>query len=185
MTLLSVVSDNPRDLQILVNQAVQYSITHRYKLQPQKSVVIEINKCVHIYLHSWKCHSHYQYWLNICFVQRYWSNWVKPIFSIKSSWQKTICCSSSLRYILLYLWRKTIDNLHHDTRTCIKWKQQVSDSFDCQQEVKQGGLLSAELYKLYIEVFHVDGCMSNRCNFLIKMAMSTTSNADLASSNAM
>jgi hypothetical protein len=46
---------------------------------------------------------------------------------------------------------KTIDNLHHDTRTCIKWKQQVSDSFDCQQGVKQGGLLSAELYKLYIE----------------------------------
>jgi anti-sigma regulatory factor (Ser/Thr protein kinase) len=44
MTLLSVVSDNPRDLQILVNQAVQYSITHRYKLQPQKSVVIEVNK---------------------------------------------------------------------------------------------------------------------------------------------
>jgi hypothetical protein len=43
-TLLSVVSDNPRDLQILVNQAVQYSITHRYKLQPQKSVVIEVNK---------------------------------------------------------------------------------------------------------------------------------------------
>jgi hypothetical protein len=27
MTLLSVVSDNPRDLQILDNQAVQYSIT--------------------------------------------------------------------------------------------------------------------------------------------------------------
>jgi anti-sigma regulatory factor (Ser/Thr protein kinase) len=47
MTLLSVVSDNPRDLQILVNQAVQYSITHRYKLQPQKSVVIEINKTSH------------------------------------------------------------------------------------------------------------------------------------------
>jgi anti-sigma regulatory factor (Ser/Thr protein kinase) len=44
MTLLSVVGDNPRDLQILVNQAVQYSITHRYKLQPQKSVVIEVNK---------------------------------------------------------------------------------------------------------------------------------------------
>jgi hypothetical protein len=43
------------------------------------------------------------------------------------------------------------DNLHHDTRTCIKWKQQVSDSFDCQQRVKQGGLLSAELCKLYIE----------------------------------
>jgi hypothetical protein len=46
---------------------------------------------------------------------------------------------------------KIIDNLHHDTRTCIKWKQQVSDSFDCQQGVKQGELLSAELYKLYIE----------------------------------
>jgi hypothetical protein len=27
-----------------VNQAVQNSITHRYKLQPQKSVVIEVNK---------------------------------------------------------------------------------------------------------------------------------------------
>ena len=73
--------------------------------------------------------------------------------------------------------------------------------------MKQGGLLSAELYKLYIEdllksyenskigcrigtitinaVACADGCMSNRCNFLIKMSMSTTSNADLASSNAM
>jgi hypothetical protein len=29
---------------LCVNQAVQYSITHRYKLQPQKSVVIEVNK---------------------------------------------------------------------------------------------------------------------------------------------
>jgi hypothetical protein len=52
--------------------------------------------------------------------------------------------------ILMRKWHpstwKIIDNLHHDTRTCIKWKQQVSDSFDCQQGVKQGGLLSAELY---------------------------------------
>jgi hypothetical protein len=46
---------------------------------------------------------------------------------------------------------KIIDNLHHDTRTCIKWKQQVSDSFDCRQGVNQGGLLSAELCKSYIE----------------------------------
>jgi hypothetical protein len=41
---IALISDNPHDLQILVNQAVQYSITHRYKLQPQKSVVIEVNK---------------------------------------------------------------------------------------------------------------------------------------------
>jgi anti-sigma regulatory factor (Ser/Thr protein kinase) len=42
--MIALVSDNPHDLQILVNQAVQYSIIHRYKLQPQKSVVIEVNK---------------------------------------------------------------------------------------------------------------------------------------------
>jgi hypothetical protein len=44
IALQNVVSDNPHDLQILVNLAVQYSITHRYKLQPQKNVVIEVNK---------------------------------------------------------------------------------------------------------------------------------------------
>jgi hypothetical protein len=40
---IALVCDNPYDLQIHVNQAVNYSDTHRYKLQPQKSVIIEIN----------------------------------------------------------------------------------------------------------------------------------------------
>ena len=35
--------DNPYDLQIHVKQAVNYSDAHRYKLQPQESVIIKIN----------------------------------------------------------------------------------------------------------------------------------------------
>jgi len=46
---------------------------------------------------------------------------------------------------------KIIDELHQNTKTCVKWKQQTSETFSSHQGVKQGGLLSAELYKLYIE----------------------------------
>ena len=46
--------------------------------------------------------------------------------------------------------RKIIDELHHNTKTCVKWKQ-TFETFSSHQGVKQGGLLSAELYKLYIE----------------------------------
>jgi hypothetical protein len=46
---------------------------------------------------------------------------------------------------------KIIDELHQNTKTCVKWKQQTSEIFSIHQGVKQGGLLSAELYKLYIE----------------------------------
>jgi hypothetical protein len=40
---LALVCDNPYDLQIHVNQAVNDSDTHRYELQLQKIVIIEIN----------------------------------------------------------------------------------------------------------------------------------------------
>ena len=46
---------------------------------------------------------------------------------------------------------KIIDELHQDTKTSVKWKQQTSEIFSSHQGVKQGGLLSAELYKLCIE----------------------------------
>ena len=46
---------------------------------------------------------------------------------------------------------KIIDELHQNTKTCVKWKQQTSETFSSHQGVKQGGLLSAELYKIYIE----------------------------------
>jgi hypothetical protein len=46
---------------------------------------------------------------------------------------------------------KIIDELHQNTKTCVKWKKQTSETFSSHQGVKQGGLLSAELYKLYIE----------------------------------
>ena len=40
---IALVFDNPYDLQIHANQAVHYSEYHRYKLQPQRSVIIEVN----------------------------------------------------------------------------------------------------------------------------------------------
>ncbi|CAC5376574.1 unnamed protein product [Mytilus coruscus] len=44
-----------------------------------------------------------------------------------------------------------IDELHKNTSCSIKWKNQLSQEFKVYQGVKQGGLLSADLYKLYIE----------------------------------
>ena len=44
-----------------------------------------------------------------------------------------------------------IDELHRNTRPCVKWNDCISDEINIQQGVKQGGLLSADLYKLYIE----------------------------------
>ncbi|CAC5380870.1 unnamed protein product [Mytilus coruscus] len=44
-----------------------------------------------------------------------------------------------------------IDDLHLNTSCNIKWKNQLSKKFKVHQGVKQGGLLSADLYKLYIE----------------------------------
>ena len=40
---IAVLSDNPYDLQILINHALQYSQLHHYTLQPQKSVIIEVD----------------------------------------------------------------------------------------------------------------------------------------------
>ena len=44
-----------------------------------------------------------------------------------------------------------VDELHRNTRSCVKWNDCISDEINVQQGVKQGGLLSADLYKLYIE----------------------------------
>jgi hypothetical protein len=45
-----------------------------------------------------------------------------------------------------------IDELHRNTRSCVKWNDCISDEINVQQGVKQSGLLSADLCKLYIEV---------------------------------
>ena len=44
-----------------------------------------------------------------------------------------------------------IDELHRNMRSCVKWNDCISDEINVQQGVKQGGLLSADLFKLYIE----------------------------------
>ncbi|CAC5396748.1 unnamed protein product [Mytilus coruscus] len=44
-----------------------------------------------------------------------------------------------------------IDELHKNTSCSIKWKNQLSQEFKVYQGVKQGGLLSADLYKPDIE----------------------------------
>ena len=41
---VALISDNPYDLQILLNTAVLYSQKHHYTLQPQKSVIIPVNE---------------------------------------------------------------------------------------------------------------------------------------------
>ena len=44
-----------------------------------------------------------------------------------------------------------IDGIHTDSHSSIKWGAKISDQFEIHQGVKQGGLLSADLYKLYVD----------------------------------
>ncbi|XP_063404736.1 uncharacterized protein LOC134688195 [Mytilus trossulus] len=43
-----------------------------------------------------------------------------------------------------------IDNLYKDATSKIKWKGNTSDAFNIEQGVRQGGTLSADLYKVYV-----------------------------------
>ncbi|VDI36427.1 Hypothetical predicted protein [Mytilus galloprovincialis] len=43
-----------------------------------------------------------------------------------------------------------IDNLYKNAVSCVKWNNQISDTFRIEQGVRQGGTLSADLYKIYI-----------------------------------
>ena len=42
-----------------------------------------------------------------------------------------------------------INSLHTDAQTAVKWNSRLSDSFMVQQGVRQGGILSTDLYKVY------------------------------------
>lgn len=42
-----------------------------------------------------------------------------------------------------------IYGLHSDAETVVKWGGQLSDSFPIQQGVRQGGILSTDMYKVY------------------------------------
>jgi hypothetical protein len=43
-----------------------------------------------------------------------------------------------------------IDNLYRNATTKIKWKGEFSEGFKIEQGVRQGGTLSADLYKIYV-----------------------------------
>jgi hypothetical protein len=43
-----------------------------------------------------------------------------------------------------------IDNLYKNAVSSVKWNNQTSDTFKMEQGVRQGGALSADLYKIYI-----------------------------------
>lgn len=44
-----------------------------------------------------------------------------------------------------------INSLHTNATTSIKWKNTVSDSFIIHQGIRQGGVMSADLYKIYVD----------------------------------
>ncbi|CAC5391080.1 unnamed protein product [Mytilus coruscus] len=43
-----------------------------------------------------------------------------------------------------------IDNLYKNAVSCVKWNNQISDTFRIEQGVRQGEAFSADLYKIYI-----------------------------------
>ena len=45
---------------------------------------------------------------------------------------------------------RVIKSLHHNAESCIKWAGSTSDCFKVGMGVQQGGILSTDLYKLYI-----------------------------------
>ena len=47
------------------------------------------------------------------------------------------------------LWN-VIYSLHNNTVSAIKWEGQMSTPFKVTQGVRQGGILSADLYKVYV-----------------------------------
>ena len=42
-----------------------------------------------------------------------------------------------------------INSLHHNSQTAVKWQGQLSSTYTNQQGVRQGGVLSADLFKVY------------------------------------
>jgi hypothetical protein len=44
-----------------------------------------------------------------------------------------------------------INSMHTNAKTSIKWKGYISESFHIEQGVRQGGILSADLYKIYVD----------------------------------
>lgn len=47
--------------------------------------------------------------------------------------------------------RVLIDDIHTDSHSSIKWGGNITDQFEINQCIKQCGLLSADLYKLYVD----------------------------------
>ena len=45
---------------------------------------------------------------------------------------------------------KLINSLHRNARSVVKWDGMISDSFEIQQGVRQGGILSTYMYKVFI-----------------------------------
>ncbi|CAG2195798.1 unnamed protein product [Mytilus edulis] len=43
-----------------------------------------------------------------------------------------------------------IDSLYKNATSCIKWRNKTSEVFEIEQGVRQGGAISADLYKLYV-----------------------------------
>ncbi len=43
-----------------------------------------------------------------------------------------------------------INSLHEGAKTTVKWEGLLSKSYICEQGVRQGGILSTDLYKVYV-----------------------------------
>ena len=54
------------------------------------------------------------------------------------------------KVIQSHLFRHIIKSLHHNAESCIKWTGSTSDCFKVGMGGRQGGILSTDLYKLYI-----------------------------------
>jgi hypothetical protein len=56
-----------------------------------------------------------------------------------------------------------INSLHSNATASIKWNNYISVTFTIQQGIRQGGVLSADLYKIYIDSLWYVACLATAC----------------------
>ena len=82
-----------------------------------------------------------------------------------------------------------VQSLHQNATSSVKWENSISDPFDVTQGVRQGGILSADLYKLYanpvmdrIQMSNIGGCigniLSNQSGCADDLTLNTNSSSD-------
>ena len=114
-------------------------------------IIMLFNKC--LWSRYWIRHLGTRYWTvrDLDETIRYWPHLV--LLDAKAAFDKVIHSHLFRHMYHAGIQDKTwtiIKSLHHNAESCIRWTGSTSDCFKVGMGVRQGGILSTDLYKLYI-----------------------------------